>query len=211
MKRFSMNVLLGVVAFAIPAFATPIVDFTTGNTSGGSISSSGTTWTGTGISFGSLNATGTTSDGGVWALSGPATAGFSFSTSTNTGTFTLTGTATWSGDGTNHTSQVTLLTGNIAGTVSSTTNAFTLNLVANGTQLSTVDNSLETFLGISTTQNYTVNGNFAGVSGGGSPYTANSSDLKATAISATPEPVSAFLLGSGLLALGLSRRRSVRK
>jgi hypothetical protein len=203
--------LIGAATLSLPAFATPILDFTTGSASGGTISISGSTISGSNIGFGSLNVTGTTTDTGLWTLSS-TTAIFSFNTTTNTGTFTLTGTAT---QGANHTATgVTLLSGNLSGSITSGgagQTSFALTLVQNGTQLATADNGLEGFLSLASTQTYTISGFFDGVSAGGYPYTANSSELKATAVAATPEPASAFLLGAGFLSLGLLGRRSGRR
>jgi hypothetical protein len=211
MKTFAFKLLFGASLLALPVFATPILTFTTSSASNdvGAIVVSGSTITGTGIGFLGLGVSGATSGNGTWNLTGSATGGaaalnFDYSTTTNTGTFSLVGTAAQGG---NSVSSTTLISGSItSGTLNQAT-SLAFNLAFNaGTAL--VADTLETFLGIPTSETYTITGFEIGTSTAGTPYKATSSSVTATGAAATPEPASLVLFGTGLIALAGFARKS---
>jgi len=216
MKRFSINVLLGVVALAIPAFATPILTFTTSGAASdtGAITKSGTVITGTGIGFLGLGISGATNNNS-WTLAGSATGsaasfGFTWDTNLHSGTFSVVGSATRASDGATLTSR-TLFSGNITSATVNSESAGSFNFAFNaGTSLQ-ADNGLETFLGVPTNESYTLSGFEIGGSASGYAFNATSSSIAGTGVAATPEPASGLLLGAGFLSLAVMGRRSRSK
>lgn len=226
-RNFLIGTALSITAFAVAGFsATASLNFGTGTApAGGSLTwNSGTNFvTASGVLLEALTATNTLSDAGNWELSGSTnnTSSYAVLNINADGSFAILGGVIGCSFGCSATTlpvggsiayTTTLVSGGAGAITESnlvrntSTGAISFN-INTSTSLSESASLLSDF-GFGTSQAFSLIGSYiSGTGAAGTGTTAYTASSDAVVLTATPEPVSLFLTGTGLLAVGLLARK----